>query len=40
MRRAFVVGRRTCKSTTVVLVRLTACPIAGPWTLKAVVSAN
>ena len=37
----FVVGRRTQKATTVVLLRGTERPIfPGPWTLRAVVSPN
>jgi hypothetical protein len=39
---AFVVGRSTAGSTTVVVVSIvkTQCPILGPWTMRAVVSAN
>ena len=41
MRRAFVVGRKTRKSTTVVVLRVeNRGPIIGPWTLRAVVSTN
>ncbi|NIP80211.1 MAG: hypothetical protein GWM90_13710 [Gemmatimonadetes bacterium] len=39
--RPFVVGRRTRKGTTVVLLpgaRKPAQPIRGPWTLRAVVT--
>ena len=37
----FVVGRRTQKGTTVVLLRGTERPIfPGPWTLRAVVRPN
>ena len=37
----FVVGRRTRKGTTVVLLRDTKGPIfPGPWTLRAVVTPN
>jgi hypothetical protein len=40
MRKAFVVGRSTRKSTTVVVLRIQNGPILGPWTLRAVVSTN
>jgi hypothetical protein len=40
MRRVFVVGRRNRRTTTVVVLRIERGPIAGPWTLKAVVSEN
>lgn len=40
MRRMFVVGRRSSTTTTVVVLRIENGPIAGPWTLKAVVSEN
>ncbi len=39
----FVVGKADRRAVTVVVVRCTAAaaaPIHGPWTLKAVVSAN
>lgn len=39
-RRAFVVGRSDRKSTTLVLLCIAGGPIIGPWTLKAMVSAN
>ncbi len=39
-RQAFVVGRSNRKSTTYVVLTLSAGPIHGPWTLKAVVSSN
>lgn len=39
-KQTFVVGRRTRKSTTLVVVRWAPSPIVGPWTLKALVSAN
>jgi hypothetical protein len=39
-RRLFMVGRRDRQSTTVVVLRIENGPIAGPWTLKAVVSEN
>jgi hypothetical protein len=35
----FMVGRRTRKGTVVVLTGVKA-PISGPWTLRAVVTAN
>ena len=40
MRKAFVVGRSTRKSTTVLVLRVQNGPILGPWTLRAVVSSN
>lgn len=39
-KRVFVVGRRGRKSTTLVVMRIDCGPIAGPWTLRAVVSEN
>lgn len=36
----FVVGRRTGRNTLLVFVTATQGPIAGPWTVQAVVSAN
>jgi hypothetical protein len=36
----FVVGRRLGRNTVVVFVTATESPIAGPWTVQAVVSAN
>jgi hypothetical protein len=36
----FMVGRRRGRSTVVVFVAETKSPIAGPWTVEAVVSAN
>lgn len=39
-RTAFVVGRCDRRSTTLVLLCLAGGPIVGPWTLKAMVSAN
>jgi hypothetical protein len=39
-KQTFVVGRRTRKHTTVVVLHGGAAPILGPWTLKALVSAN
>ena len=41
--RPFVVGRRTRKGTTLVLIRREAAPAApvrGPWTLRAVVTTS
>jgi hypothetical protein len=40
MRKVFVVGRRNSQTTTVVVLRIESGPIVGPWTVKAVVSAN
>lgn len=40
VRSGFVVGRRTKRTTTLYLLRLIRTPIAGPFTLRAVVSAN
>lgn len=41
MRRvAFVVGRSDGRSTTVLVLRVQGGPILGPWTLRALVSAN
>jgi hypothetical protein len=42
VRKAFVVGRKDHKSTTLIILRLdnTKTPVVGPWTLKAVVSRN
>lgn len=37
-RQAFVVGRRTRRTTVVVVVRQERAPIRGPWTLRAVVT--
>jgi hypothetical protein len=39
-RGAFLVGRRTRRSTLVLFLRRARGPIRGPWTLRAVVSAN
>ncbi|HET9982227.1 MAG TPA: hypothetical protein VFQ38_01515 [Longimicrobiales bacterium] len=39
-KQTFVVGRRTRKHTTLVVLRCGPSPILGPWTLKALVSAN
>lgn len=39
-RRMFVVGRRNLRSTTLVVLRIENGPIIGPFTLRAVVSAN
>jgi len=39
-RHAFVVGRRTRRSTLVVLLCPVRSPIRGPWTVAAVVSSN
>lgn len=39
-KRMFVVGRRNRNSTTVVVLRIQNGPIAGPFTLRAVVSEN
>ncbi|CAN5780101.1 hypothetical protein BH23GEM10_BH23GEM10_11390 [soil metagenome] len=36
----FVVGRSTGRNTVLVVVTTAASPIAGPWTIQAVVSAN
>jgi hypothetical protein len=36
----FVVGRRTGRTTTVVVLRIERGPIDGPWTLRAIVSTN
>jgi hypothetical protein len=36
----FIVGRIVKKSTTLYLPQTTACPIRGPWVLRAVVSPN
>jgi hypothetical protein len=40
MRRGFVIGRRTRKTTTVIYLRRVLTPFLGPWTLTAVVSSN
>ncbi|HSJ15890.1 MAG TPA: hypothetical protein VK939_15895 [Longimicrobiales bacterium] len=40
MRRAFIVGRRNRRTTTVIVLRHVLSPFLGPWTLTAVVSAN
>lgn len=41
MRRvAFVVGRSDRRSTTLLVLRVEGGPILGPWTLRAMVSAN
>lgn len=37
-RQTFLVGRRTSRSTVVVVVQKERAPIRGPWTLKAVVT--
>lgn len=34
----FVVGRSTGRNTLVVVVAATEAPIAGPWTIEAVIS--
>ena len=39
-KRVFGVGRRGGKTTTLVVMRIESGPIAGPWTLRAVVSEN
>lgn len=39
-KKTFVVGRSSRHNITVVVLRTTTSPILGPWTLKAVVSAN
>ncbi len=39
-RTAFVVGRTDRRSTTILLLCLAGGPLAGPWTLRALVSAN
>jgi hypothetical protein len=36
----FVVGRRVGRSTVVVFIGVTKSPIAGPFTVQAVVSTN
>jgi hypothetical protein len=36
----FVVGRRTGRNTLLVFVTNSQSPIAGPWTVQAVVSTN
>lgn len=40
VKRAFVIGKRDRASMTLVILCLASGPIAGPWTLKAVVSRN
>jgi hypothetical protein len=40
VKRPFLVGRRTRRGTTVLLLRRPVAPILGPWTLTAVVSPN
>lgn len=40
VKRAFMVGRSNRKSTMYVVLTMSAGPILGPWTLKAVVSSN
>ena len=40
MRSAFVVGRRNRRTTTLYLLQLIRTPIAGTFTLTAVVSSN
>jgi hypothetical protein len=37
---AFVVGRATGRNTLLVFVTTTKSPIAGPWTIQAVLSTN
>jgi hypothetical protein len=37
---AFVVGRSTKRGTMLLFVGLIRSPIVGPWTVRAVVSAN
>lgn len=39
-KRTFMVGRRTARSTLIILVEDAAWRIPGPWTLEAVVSVN
>jgi hypothetical protein len=36
----FAVGRRLGRNTVVVFITEAVSPIAGPWTMQAVVSAN
>jgi hypothetical protein len=36
-KRTFLVGRRTSRSTLLLMVERVASPIAGPWLLRAVV---
>jgi hypothetical protein len=36
----FVVGRTSGRNTVLVVVTTTQSPIAGPWTVQAVVSSN
>lgn len=40
VKRAFVIGKRERGGMTLVILCLATGPIAGPWTLKAVVSEN
>lgn len=40
VKRAFVIGRRERGGMTLVILCLARGPIAGPWTLKAMVSRN
>lgn len=39
-KQAFVVGRSGRRSTTLLVLRIVAGPIVGPWTLHAVISTN
>jgi hypothetical protein len=38
MKTAFVIGRSDRKTRSLVLLKVLRSPIAGPWTLKAVVT--
>ena len=40
MKRAFLVGCCTRRSTTVLVLRRITAPLRGPWMLRAVVSPN
>ncbi|MEJ2217218.1 MAG: hypothetical protein P8099_11440 [Gemmatimonadota bacterium] len=37
-KQTFVVGRRTSRSTVVVVAQQQRAPIRGPWTLRAIVT--
>jgi len=39
-KRMFVAGRLTGKNTLMVFISVVRSPIAGPWTVRAVVSTN
>mgnify|MGYP001042592659 CR=1 FL=1 len=39
-RKAFVIGRKTGRLVTLVVVGAARPPIIGPWVMRAVVSAN